>query len=50
VLIKNPIDLGTIKEKLENDDYKNINEIINIISFYISIVFVLKNIKLKKYN
>ena len=28
-IIKNPMDLGTIKEKLENDDYKNINEIIN---------------------
>lgn len=28
-IIKNPMDLGTIKEKLENDEYSDINEITN---------------------
>ena len=28
-IIKNPMDLGTIKEKLENDNYSDINEIVN---------------------
>ena len=28
-IIKNPMDLGTIKEKLENDEYSDINQIVN---------------------